>query len=76
MPGRKTLKFKLPGDVQCVKFGSSNEEFQSLCLPYTDPPQYYKVNVVGTPSVNRWGPYENAQIVVTDYEVVGVGYDF
>lgn len=75
-PGRKVLKFKLPNDVGTIKFGSSNEEFQSLCLPYTDPPQYYKVNVVGTPSVNRWGPYENAQIVVTDYEVVGVGYDF
>lgn len=76
MPTRKTLKFKLDDNVVCVKFKSSNEEFQSLCLPYTDPPQYYNVNVVGTPSVNRWGAYENPQIVVTDYEVTGVAYDF
>lgn len=76
LPTNKTLRISLPNDVTAVKFRSSQEEFQSLCLPYTDPPQYYKVNIVGHPEINRFRGYENPQILITDYEVVGVGYEF
>lgn len=72
----KTLRIKLPNGAIAVKFRSSNEEFQSLALPYTTPQQFYKVDIVGTPQINRWGQYEDPQIVITDYEVKGVVYDF
>lgn len=75
-PNNKTLRIKLDCGVTCVKFKSSMEEFQSLVLPYTDPPQYYKVNIVGVPEINRYAGYENPQIHITDYEVIGVGYEF
>lgn len=76
LPTRKTLSIELPNGVRAIKFGSSNEEFQSLCLPYTTPPQYYRVNLVGTLSINRFNGKETPQILISDYEVVGVGYDF
>lgn len=72
----KTLRISLPNGVVAVKFRSSQEEFQSLCLPYTETPQYYKVNIVGTLEMNRFRGDETPQIHVTDYEVVGVGYEF
>lgn len=72
----KTLRITLPNGVTAVKFRSSNEEFQSLALPYTTPQQFYLVDIVGVPQINRWGQYENPQIVITDYEVKGVTYDF
>lgn len=76
LPTRKTLSIDLPNGVRAIKFGSSQEEFQSLCLPYTTPPQYYRVNIVGTVSINRFGGRETPQILIEDYEVVGVAYDF
>lgn len=76
LPTRKTLSIELPNGVRAIKFGSSQEEFQSLCLPYSDPPQYYRVNIVGTVSINRFNGRETPQILIEDYEVVGVAYDF
>lgn len=75
-PARRVLRIKLANGVTAIKFNSSMEEFQSLCLPYTEPPQYFKVNIVGTPELNRYAGYENPQINIIDYEVVGVGYEF
>lgn len=76
LPTNKTLRIELPNGVTAVKFRSSQEEFQSLCLPYSDPPQYYKVNIVGVPQMNRYMGRDNPQILITDYEVTGVEYDF
>lgn len=76
LPTNKTLRISLPNGVVAVKFRSSQEEFQSLCLPYTDPPQFYKVNIVGTLEMNRFRGEETPQIHITDYEVVGVSYEF
>lgn len=76
LPSNKTLRISLPNGVVAVKFRSSQEEFQSLCLPYTDPPQFYKVNIVGTLEMNRFRGDETPQIHITDYEVVGVSYEF
>lgn len=72
----KTLRITLPNGITAVKFRSSNEEFQSLALPYTSPQQFYEVDIVGIPQINRWAQYENPQILITDYEVRGVVYDF
>lgn len=76
LPTRKTLSIDLPNGVRAIKFGSSQEEFQSLCLPYSETPQYYRVNIVGTLSINRFNGRETPQILIEDYEVVGVSYDF
>lgn len=76
LPTNKTLRIELPNGVTAVKFRSSQEEFQSLCLPYSDPPQYYTVNIVGTLQMNHYMGRDNPQILITDYEVTGVQYDF
>lgn len=76
LPTRKTLSIDLPNGVRAIKFGSSQEEFQSLCLPYSETPQYYRMNIVGTLSLNRYNGRETPQILIDDYEVVGVTYDF
>lgn len=76
LPTRKTLSIELPNGVRAIKFGSSQEEFQSLCLPYATPPQYYNVTLVGTLSINRFAGRETPQILIEDYEVVSVGYEF
>lgn len=76
MPSRRVLSIDLPNGVRAVKFGSSQEEFQSLCLPYSTPPQYYNLTIVGTMSLNRFAGRETPQILVEDYEVKGVEYEF
>lgn len=76
LPTRKTLNIDLPNGVRAIKFGSSQEEFQSLCLPYEETPQYYKVNIVGTVGINRYQGRETPQIMIEDYEVMGVFYEF
>lgn len=73
---RPTLKFTAKNGVCCVKFGSSQEEFDSLCLPYDGIEQYYKVTVVGRASMNVWRDTRTPQLLIEDYEVHGVGYDF
>ena len=72
----KTLRIALPNGVTCVKFRSSNEEYESLSLPYTNPQQFYQVDIIGIPMVNHYQGYDNPQIEVVDYEVKGVVYDF
>lgn len=74
--GRPTLRIQSKHNVMCIRFGSSKEEFDSLCLPYEGTPQFYRATIVGTASVNEWQGSRTPQIMIKDYEIHGVGYDF
>ncbi len=73
--GRPTLRIKT-GNTVCIRFGSSKEEFDSLTLPYTDDQQYYRATIVGRAQVNEFRGEKTPQILIQDYEVHGVSYDF
>lgn len=75
--GKPTLKITLDNGVVCIKFGSSIEEYESLHLPYTnDIEQYYNLTLVGIASMNEFRGEKTPQILITDYCIDGVEYDF
>lgn len=63
-----TLKIKLPNGVELIKFGSSQEEFESL-LP--NPGGSTTINIIGTCDLNVWNGNVTGQIKITDYEIIG-----
>lgn len=63
-----TLKIKLPNGVELIKFGSSQEEFESL-LP--NPGGSTTINIIGTCDLNIWNGNVTGQIKITDYEIIG-----
>jgi len=73
-----TLKFTLPNNVTAIKFRSSKEEFDSLCIFDEDPSRCigYKTTLVGKCQLNTWNGKTTPQILVDNYEVKGLDYDF
>lgn len=71
-----TLKIDLPSGVECLRFRSSREEFDSLCLPYDGVEQYYEGIIVGKSSINEWRGNRTPQLFIEDYEVGNVFYEF
>lgn len=68
-----TLKITLPSGITCIKFRSSEEEFNAL----NSDSGCVKINVVGTCEINSWGGRQLPQITIVDYEIVGkVAYYF
>lgn len=66
-PDKKpTLKITLPGNLSLIKFGSSQEEYDSL---FTDTGCTF-INVVGTCNLNEWQGNFSPQIIIEDYEIV------
>lgn len=66
-PDKKpTLKIILPGNLTLIKFGSSQEEYDSL---YSDT-GCVTINVVGTCNLNVWNGNFSPQIIIQDYEIV------
>lgn len=63
-----TLKIKLPNGTELIKFGSSQEEYESL-LP--TPGGSTTINLVGTCDLNVWNDNVTGQIKITDYEIIG-----
>ena len=64
-----TLKITLPADgqdISLIKFGSSNEEYQSLCSELG----YVTINVIGHFQKNVWNGNISPQIQIEDYEIV------
>jgi hypothetical protein len=59
-----TLKIILPNKVSLIKFGSSQDEYESLLSD-----GYVKINVVGKCNANTWNGWTNAQILIEDYEI-------
>lgn len=60
-----TLKIILPNKVSLIKFGSSQDEYESLLSD-----GYVKINVVGKCNANTWNGWTNAQVMIEDYEIV------
>ena len=66
-PDKKpTLKITLPNKVALIKFGSSQEEYESLLSE-----GYISLNIVGKCNANTWMNYTTAQIYIEDYEIIG-----
>ena len=67
-PDKKpTLKITLPNKVALIKFGSCQEEYESLLAE-----GYVQINVIGRCNKNVWNGMTTAQIFIEDYEVVGM----
>ncbi len=66
-PDKKpTLKIVLPGNLSLIKFGSSQEEYDSL---YSEMGCVI-INIVGTCNLNFWQGNTSPQIIIKDYEIV------
>ena len=66
-PDKKpTLKITLPNKTSLVKFGSSQEEYESLF----SESGYVEINLVGRCNKNEWNGYVTPQIFVEDYEII------
>ena len=67
-PDKKpTLKITLPNKVALIKFGSCQEEYESLLAE-----GYIQINVIGRCNKNVWNGITTAQIFIEDYEVVSM----
>ena len=72
-PDKKpTLKITLPNKLALIKFGSSQEEYESLLSD-----GYIKMNVIGKCNANEWAGNITPQLIIEDYEITGESkYDF
>lgn len=72
-----TMKISLPNGVDCMRFKSSKEEFDSLIIPYDgNTEQCYTTTIVGRASMNEYQGSVTPQIFIVDYEVHGAEYIF
>ena len=60
-----TIKITLPNGTSIIKFGSSQEEFESL-----KSDGFVEIDVLGTCAINEWQGNISPQILVKEYEVV------
>ena len=66
-PDKKpTLKIVLPGNLSLIKFGSNQDEYDSL---YSET-GCVTINVVGTCNLNEWNGNFSPQIIIQDYEII------
>lgn len=72
-PDKKpTLKITLPNRLALIKFGSSQEEYESLLSS-----GYMKMNVIGKCNANEWNGNVIPQLLIEDYEITGESkFDF
>ena len=63
---RPTLKITLPNKISLIKFGSNQEEYESLLSE-----GYTSINIVGKCNENVWMNYTTPQIIIEDYEILG-----
>lgn len=63
---RPTLKITLPNKVALIKFGSSQEEYESLLSE-----GYVKLDVVGRCKRNEWNGWITPQILIEEYQITG-----
>lgn len=61
-----TLKITLPNGVACIKFHSSEEEFNKL---YQEN-GCATINFVGTAELNKWQGRTTPQILIKEYEII------
>lgn len=66
-PDKKpTLKITLPNKVSLIKFGSSQEEYDSLVSE-----GYIALDIVGKCNANEWNNWVTAQVLIEDYDIIG-----
>jgi hypothetical protein len=63
---KPTLKITLPNKISLIKFGSNEDEFNTLypgegCV---------ELNIIGRCNKNTWNGYTYPQIYIEDYEVI------
>lgn len=61
-----TLKIQLPNGVSCIKFKSSEEEYEEFLTEQG----CVTINLVGKPEVNRYYSSITPQLIITDYEII------
>lgn len=64
--GKPTLKITLPNKISLIKFGSSEEEYDSLVTE-----GYIKLNIIGKCNKNEWMGRISPQIFIEDMEETG-----
>lgn len=64
--GKPTLKITLPNKISLIKFGSSEEEYDSLITE-----GYIKLNIIGRCNQNIWMGRVSPQIFIEDFEETG-----
>ncbi len=72
-PDKKpTLKITLPNKLSFIKFGSSQEEYEKLLSE-----GYIEINLIGKCNANEWMGRVTPQILIEDYEIIGMSkYNF
>ena len=68
-----TLKISLPNGVDLIKFRSSQEEYEKLC---PEPSKAYYITAIGKCAKNEWGGNVTPQILLEEYEINEINYDF
>lgn len=63
---KPTLKISLPGNLNLIKFRSSQEEYDNLYSPNG----CVIINVVGKCNANEWNGDVTPQIIIEDYEII------
>lgn len=63
---KSTLKIELPDGIECVKFRSSEDEYNELFTPNGS----VTINIIGTCSINTFFGRQTPQILIEDYEIV------
>lgn len=63
---KTTLKITLPNGLECIKFRSSQEEYDTLFTPEG----CITINIIGTCGINNYFGNKTPQILIEDYEIV------
>ena len=67
MMASNTMKITLPNNVSIIKFGMPNEEYDKL----VSENGYIEINAIAKCQKNEWNGNVSAQLILTDYEIVG-----
>lgn len=70
-----TLKISMPNGTNFIKFRTSTEEYESIINGMTDYTSKV-LTIIGRCEKNEWNGRINPQIIIEDYEVESVGYNF
>lgn len=72
-----TLKLSLPNDVSCIRFNSSQEEFDSIVPKYDGGTEVCnEATIIGRASINEWQGSVTPQLKIVDYIIEGPKYNF
>ena len=63
-----TLKIQLPGGISCIKFRSSQEEYETLTCESSGA---VTINLIGRPEINKYLDSITPQLIIVDYEIIG-----